>query len=80
MFIYPKDSMGRCFSMPTWILPPTEYQKVISEINNIYFTQYEGLVICVHSSFGIDGRAYSFWFENHGFNDYNIFNKVPDTH
>ena len=34
----------------------------------------------LHTSFGIDGKVYVYWFENHGFNDYNIFMRAIDNH
>ena len=40
----------------------------------------KGIPIAAHISFGIDGIAYVYYFENHGFDDYNIFNKVVDNH
>ena len=77
---YPLDANGLPFSKPAFWLHPKEYGKIISEINNIYDMQYEGQKICAHPSFGIDGIAYIYWFENHGFNDYNIFQRVIDNH
>ena len=40
----------------------------------------KGIPIAAHTSFGIDGIAYIYYFENHGFDDYNIFYKVVDNH
>lgn len=37
-------------------------------------------LICAHASFGMDGLVYVYWFENHGFNDYNFFMRVRDNH
>ena len=56
------------------------YAKICSEINQIYEAQYSGKSIAAHSSFGIDGKAYIYWFENHGFDNYNIFLRVIDNH
>ncbi len=72
----PLDSSGHPFLYPTFWLSPREYGKIYSEINQIYDAQYKGEYIAVHTSFGIDGKAYAFWFENHGFDDYNIFFRV----
>ena len=41
---------------------------------------FRGNVLCMHASFGLDGRAYIYWFENHGFNDYNIYMRSLDIH
>ena len=53
-------------------LEPQEYAKIISAINSNY-SKYEGKRIAVHLSYGTDNRAYIYYFENRGFNDY-IFN------
>ena len=76
----PLDFKGDSFSRPTFWLEQKEYAKICSEINTIYETQYRGKRIAAHTSFGIDGKAYVYWFENHGFNDYNIFSRVLDNH
>ena len=74
------DSKGFPFSQPEFWLEPNEYAKICSEINQIYDVQYKGKRIGAHASFGIDGEAYIYWFENHGFNDYNIYLRVADEH
>ena len=61
-------------------LPHKEYGKICSEINSVYDARYKGKKIAAHPSFGVDGRAYVYWFENRGFNDYNIFRRDPDEH
>jgi hypothetical protein len=76
----PLDSNGAPFSKPSFWLNCEEYSKICSEINQIYDAQYIGKNIGAHASFGIDGKAYIYWFENHGFNDYNIFLRVKDNH
>ena len=55
------------FYYNTFILSRSEYAKIISEINTNY-----GL----HCSVGLDGRYYLYYFENHGFNNYNIVEKI----
>lgn len=45
-----------------------------------YEVQYKNKAIASHVSYGIDGIAYIYWFENHGYNDYNIFQRVLDNH
>ncbi len=76
----PIDAKGYSFSRPAYLLDYREYSKIISEINQIYEVQYRGKRIAAHTSFGIDGIAYVYYFENHGFDDYNIFIKVVDNH
>ena len=76
----PLDANGRPFSRATFRLPVAEYGKIVSEINQLYETVYKGKRIAAHTSFGMDGMAYVYWFENHGFNDYNIFMRVSDDH
>ena len=61
--------------MLTLRLDSAEYSKITSEINQIYYTQYHNKPISMHTSYGMDGLAYCYWFENHGFNNYNIFAK-----
>ncbi len=46
----------------------------------IYYAKYEGKRIATHVSFGIDGNAYVYWFENAGFDNYNIILRVEDDH
>ena len=76
----PFDENGVSFSKPVILLDYREYRKIISEINNSYDVKFKGKKICTHTSFGIDGIAYVYWFENHGFNSYNIFLRVVDEH
>lgn len=68
------------FYKPTFWLNFKEYVKICSEINQIYEAQYKGKPIAAHASFGIHGKAYVYWFENHGFDNYNIFLRVIDEH
>lgn len=76
----PLDSNGLPFTKSAFFLNPIEYRKICSEINQIFSTQYKDKRIAAHTSFGIDGRAYVYWFENHGFDNYNIFLRVVDDH
>ena len=76
----PLDVNGIPFSKPSFWLETTEYRKICSEINQIFEVQYRKKKIAAHTSFGIDGRAYVYWFENHGFDNYNIFLRVVDNH
>ncbi len=76
----PIDTKGKSFSRDTFWLEPEEYSKIYSEINQLYDSVYRDKDIALHPSYGIDGIAYIYWFENHGFNDYNIFLRVADDH
>ena len=76
----PYDADGKPFSRQSFWLKPQEYSKIYSEINQIFDAQYKGKRIAAHTSFGIDGKAYVYWFENHGFDNYNIFLRVLDDH
>ena len=68
------DSKGIPFEYPSCYLPRREYAKIISEINTNY-ELYKNKPYSVHYSVGIDDRYYVYFFENHGFNDYNIIEK-----
>ena len=72
--IYRLDGQGRPFRFQTIYLDPNEYARIISEINTCY-SLYEGQTYCVHDSYDIGDGAYSYFFENHGYNDYNIYSK-----
>ena len=58
-----------------FLLPPAEYSKICSEINTNY-KKYEAHHYAVHISYGIDNRAYRYYFVNNGYNDYLIYNRV----
>ena len=68
------DSKGIAFEYPTCYLNNKEYAKIISEINNNY-ELYKDERYSIHYSLGIDDRYYVYFFENHGFNDYNIYER-----
>lgn len=76
----PSDANGVPFKRPAFWLNPVEFRKICSEINQIYDVQYKDKRIGAHTSFGTDGRAYVYWFENHGFDNYNIYLRVADHH
>lgn len=69
------DEDGVQFSEDTFYLSKSEYAKIISEINT-YYKVYEGERYSIHESFGVDGVPYLYYFENHGYNKYNIYNRV----
>lgn len=76
----PCDADGVQFSRPSIWLNPEEYRKITAEINQAYETLYKGKPLAIHASFGLDGKAYIYWFENHGFDNYNIYMKALDIH
>lgn len=71
------DEDGLPFQYPPLILYRIEYAKIYSEINSNYL-KYENEPIAVHLSYGVDGTMYIYFFENHGFNQYNIFARFED--
>lgn len=74
------DDNGLPYLYPEYWLNPDEYRKKYSEINKIYETQYKDKPICAHPSFDVDGSSYIYWFENYGFNNYNIYLKNPNNY
>ena len=58
-------------------LTKAEYAKVYSEINTNY-ALYEDQFYCAHITYGIDNKPYWYYFENHGFNNYNIYLRIED--
>ena len=73
-FVTKRDSNGKAFHYPTCNLDYREYAKIISEINTNY-ELYKDKPYPVHYSVGVDNRYYVYFFENHGFNEYNIVEK-----
>ena len=63
------------FRYNTFILSRREYAKICGEINSNY-SKYEGLQFAIHASYGLDNKAYWYYFENHGYNDYNIYLRI----
>lgn len=63
------------FIYSTFNLNPVEYAKICSEINTNY-AKYNGMAFAVHASYGVDNKAYWYYFENHGYNNYNIYMRV----
>ena len=74
--IYKLDSVGKPFRFSPIILDPSEYARIISEINTNY-SLFENQEFCSHNSYDIGTGAYTYFFENHGYNDYNIIAKHP---
>ncbi len=74
LFTNKHDSKGNPFRYPTCILDSAEYAKIVSEINTNY-DLYKKEPYPIHYSIGVDNHYYVYFFENHGFNDYNIVEK-----
>ena len=66
------DTNGVPFEYKTLPLSREEYAKIVSEINTDYFSTYINQPYALHFSLGDDDRYYAYYFENHGFDDYNI--------
>lgn len=63
-----KKKKSTLFEFPACILSPSEYAKIISEINSNYGL-YQDQPFCVHYSIGTDNHYYEYFFENHGFKE-----------
>ena len=63
------------FQYGTFRLPGAEYAKICSEINTNY-AKYRDKPFAVHASYGIDNKAYWYYFENHGYYNYNFYLRV----
>lgn len=72
--IYRFDSKGHPFEFSSYFLEAEEYARIISEINSNY-QKYQDKTIAVHYSDDIEFGSYKYFFENHGYNDYNIISK-----
>ena len=70
-----RDSNGNYFLYEELDLDWKEKEKIRSEINTSY-RRYNGVSIGVHVSYGLDDKAYEYYFENHGFDDINIFMRM----
>lgn len=63
------------FIYNAFTLSSVEFAKICSEINTNY-GKYKGKRFAMHASYGIDNKAYWYYFENRGFDDYNIYMRV----
>lgn len=68
------DENGKLYEFPTRRLSKKEYSKIVHEINSNY-SKYENDELGVHYSYAYDNKCYKYYFENHGFNNYNIYSK-----
>lgn len=62
------------FLFKTYYLEPNEYGKIVSEINTNY-EKYRNKPFAIHMSYDWNGEPYWYYFENHGFYNYNIYDK-----
>ena len=53
-----------------------EREKIRSEINT-YYGKYKGKRFCIHLSYGLDNKAYAYYFINDGFDAYEFYARVP---
>ena len=72
------DSNGNPFAFPRLILDEREVSKVFHEINNLYHSKYKGKRFAMHRTLDLQSNYCIYYFENHGFNDYNIVEKYFD--
>lgn len=57
---------------------PKEISKITHEINNVYHSKYYNKRTAIHRSLDLSGNYCIYFFENHGFDNYNIFGKYQD--
>ena len=68
------DEIDKPFKLKPCNISSKEKSKIEHEINTNY-SKYNGQEYCVHYSYGLDNVAYRYYFENHGFNQYNLYKK-----
>lgn len=70
--------INKPFELPTYRLNYKEKIKIEHEINTNYI-KYDGQEFCVHYSYGLNNKSYRYFFENHGYNNYNIYDRKYNT-
>lgn len=65
------DFNGKPYTYPELELPKKEYGKVVREIDDLYYSKYDGKEKSIHCS----GKNV-YRFEIRGYNDYNIYQKI----
>ncbi|MBQ7563246.1 MAG: hypothetical protein IJT16_04575 [Lachnospiraceae bacterium] len=63
------------YRRPTARIKWKELEKIRSEINTNY-EKYRGKRLAIHASYGLNGEAYLYYFENYGFDQINIYKRV----
>ena len=66
----PLDKKGKPFKYPSVDIPSNEYNHFIHNVNTYFHRRYVGKKLCTYYS-GLYSKLY--YFENHGFDDYNIY-------
>ena len=56
-------------------LPVMELAKITAEINTNY-GKYKDKRFAIHMSYGVDDKAYWYYFVNHGFDEYTIYARI----
>ena len=74
-FYVPLDNDGFPFRFPAFELDWRESAKIRHEINTNY-GKYKDRVLCQHESYGIDHTPYTYYFENRGFDNINIYSRI----
>ena len=77
------DSYGKPFKYPrAENVTPQEHAKICHEINRLYHVRSRGKKrgYIVSYAGDVDSPAYTYWFEIHEFDEYNIFSKTLHTH
>lgn len=72
-----KDLNGKTFEFDTLYLEPVEYYKIVHEINT-HYSKYKDKAYAIHRSLDLKGRYCLYFFENRGYDDYNIVGKSID--
>ena len=70
----PVDSDGKEYNRPRLWLPPNEYAHVMSTISTYYKSKFKGKSMGM-IELEFDDKWANYYFEIHGFNEYNIFDK-----
>ncbi len=69
-----RDSRGDYFEFDEIDIDWKEIEKIRAEINTNY-SKYRGKPYGIHVSYGFDDMSYAYYFENHGFDDINIYRR-----
>lgn len=77
--LLPLDNNGIPFRFQPANIDWREREKIRHEINTNY-DKYRNQLFCVHPSFGLDYNSYNYYFENHGFDNINIYDRQPNLY
>lgn len=73
-----RDLNGIPFLYPSIMLNPKELSKIVHEINNVYHAKYKGKQFAMIRTLDLRNSYNIYYFEVHGFGDYNIVEKISD--